>query len=806
MCTRRTSSRPPGAAAPPADEPPYMVFIKKHLKIIIAVAATVVVLVGGAAAAYFGGAFNNVITGGPDQPTVTTTVAAAVTTTTTKADDKEATTTVAATTTAATTTRAANTTDGNGTKTSIFQRKQNPAATSLFRELNIETYVSDDPTAKGAVEETLINFSNAVFGSARNATAEDSPYGGDVFGMEFSIDMNLSDAYVKMLAEMMFGPYEEDMYLDVIRLIGASSINTKIEVGGDVVNDNLNIEMAIDAEWNIKGRSFLSLFSYFDLNEIMFSVPALSSKLFCMESTLLPIPMGDFDSFQSQMTQLEGIGDYIDPLMPYIEKMIIAAIDELDVRDGGQETINLAGASVSVDTIDVIVNEESLIKAGIAALTTLKNDPKAQELILELYNDVIAELAEMPPFDGPMFSVALDGMIAQMEDTLDYIYYDESIRTRLYMYDGMLAGLALALPSEADVYGFVSVPGYGYAFWYDNMYYSDYEEYENQLPSHASFGQGERFEVHGLLNSTPTGYTGDLRLHLRDGDHSFDEKIMSFSNLGVKALFGAPVPTGSFTVNMNELYNAFAGNELSMISFVSQMAYNMQDLDDIPMIKNMEFTLDLEATSNEYLARITARDASMNSSIAMMFKCYFINKAISPPRGDRMNVDDFDADSGEVMALMLEVNANLNAKIDELVSMGYDVEWLKPLLSGALMGGAGDMYGDFGDSWDDHWGDLSSDEYDLLMFLMEFDGFLFPDSDKEIIDAEILSAMNAELLNIARNEIFARHGWVFNNPDLQLYFNQKSWYVPLYNNDSIRLNEIEEMNIDMIMIFESVYY
>ena len=35
-------------------------------------------------------------------------------------------------------------------------------------------------------------------------------------------------------------------------------------------------------------------------------------------------------------------------------------------------------------------------------------------------------------------------------------------------------------------------------------------------------------------------------------------------------------------------------------------------------------------------------------------------------------------------------------------------------------------------------------------------------------------------LYIARNEIFARHGRMFNRSDLQDYFNSQAWYEPLY--------------------------
>ena len=41
-------------------------------------------------------------------------------------------------------------------------------------------------------------------------------------------------------------------------------------------------------------------------------------------------------------------------------------------------------------------------------------------------------------------------------------------------------------------------------------------------------------------------------------------------------------------------------------------------------------------------------------------------------------------------------------------------------------------------------------------------------------------------LEIMRNEIYARHGWVFNRRDLQDYFGRQSWYQPkgnLYNRE-----------------------
>jgi len=57
-------------------------------------------------------------------------------------------------------------------------------------------------------------------------------------------------------------------------------------------------------------------------------------------------------------------------------------------------------------------------------------------------------------------------------------------------------------------------------------------------------------------------------------------------------------------------------------------------------------------------------------------------------------------------------------------------------------------------------------------------------------------------LKIMRNEIFARHGYIFKTEDMKNYFTQQSWYVPRYSNVDSDLTEIEKYNIEMIKRFE----
>ena len=57
---------------------------------------------------------------------------------------------------------------------------------------------------------------------------------------------------------------------------------------------------------------------------------------------------------------------------------------------------------------------------------------------------------------------------------------------------------------------------------------------------------------------------------------------------------------------------------------------------------------------------------------------------------------------------------------------------------------------------------------------------MLPSSDSYYYSYDELSSMSAWDLYIARNEIYARHGRMFNRSDLQDYFNSQSWYEPIY--------------------------
>ncbi|MEH7304535.1 YARHG domain-containing protein [Neobacillus drentensis] len=74
---------------------------------------------------------------------------------------------------------------------------------------------------------------------------------------------------------------------------------------------------------------------------------------------------------------------------------------------------------------------------------------------------------------------------------------------------------------------------------------------------------------------------------------------------------------------------------------------------------------------------------------------------------------------------------------------------------------------------------------------------ILPASDKRVMSVEDIANLTKGQLRLARNEIYARHGYIFKSQDLQTYFSSKSWYHPDHSFDG-SLNEVEKENVDFI--------
>ena len=78
----------------------------------------------------------------------------------------------------------------------------------------------------------------------------------------------------------------------------------------------------------------------------------------------------------------------------------------------------------------------------------------------------------------------------------------------------------------------------------------------------------------------------------------------------------------------------------------------------------------------------------------------------------------------------------------------------------------------------------------------------FPHSQTRVLTNEEITDRTPNFLRYARNEIFARHGYTFSDPDLQLYFQNQKWYKE--NGKQISLSDIEQQNVELLLAEEKV--
>jgi len=67
-----------------------------------------------------------------------------------------------------------------------------------------------------------------------------------------------------------------------------------------------------------------------------------------------------------------------------------------------------------------------------------------------------------------------------------------------------------------------------------------------------------------------------------------------------------------------------------------------------------------------------------------------------------------------------------------------------------------------------------------------------------------LKGMQTSELRIKRNEIFAKHGYIFQNSELKKYFSKFDWYSQKYKNVDNLLTDDDKKNIELIKKYENL--
>ena len=79
--------------------------------------------------------------------------------------------------------------------------------------------------------------------------------------------------------------------------------------------------------------------------------------------------------------------------------------------------------------------------------------------------------------------------------------------------------------------------------------------------------------------------------------------------------------------------------------------------------------------------------------------------------------------------------------------------------------------------------------------------YLLPHSSYSYLNYSDIAGFSKGELRLARNEIYARHGFIFQSDDLRAYFNSQDWYIP-DSSYSGNLSSIEKSNVDFIKSYE----
>lgn len=79
----------------------------------------------------------------------------------------------------------------------------------------------------------------------------------------------------------------------------------------------------------------------------------------------------------------------------------------------------------------------------------------------------------------------------------------------------------------------------------------------------------------------------------------------------------------------------------------------------------------------------------------------------------------------------------------------------------------------------------------------------YPEASARNLSEGELATKSCYELKIMRNEIYARHGYIFKTADMRAYFSRQSWYRPQASDVAGRLSGVERRNTQLIQQYES---
>lgn len=100
--------------------------------------------------------------------------------------------------------------------------------------------------------------------------------------------------------------------------------------------------------------------------------------------------------------------------------------------------------------------------------------------------------------------------------------------------------------------------------------------------------------------------------------------------------------------------------------------------------------------------------------------------------------------------------------------------------------------------------DLTRNSYDDCIMMQQMMQQEEPENAGTLVlNRPYLDGISKADLRLMRNRILADHGYRFTSKDLQEHFGKYGWYKPVDDNSTIKLNIIEQVNIELIKSAEA---
>lgn len=347
------------------------------------------------------------------------------------------------------------------------------------------------------------------------------------------------------------------------------------------------------------------------------------------------------------------------------------------------------------------------------------------------------------------------------------------------------------------------------------------------------------YSIYRLQLST-TGSTAEIEsLGYEAGDSKTETTWYDFTDENIENVFGAADLYGDDSYEDDDFYSSTDANSDAYIQvlnnydsfkdvnsggedvYLNEYAYEDEYTEDpLPYTINKFTYLDLDEDSENEV--VLEMDYGLDGAYAVLkeidgtiYGYDFNYRSINPLYADGTIMGSNGAANNELYRLEFTTDGaleNLDAGIDTTASTKTPATWYDFTDENIdkIIGGASQETSQTSSQGTSQTGSQGTSQNASLGSLMTInqknDGYVFNHTNEEYLSEDKLAYIPTEILRIARNEIYARHGYQFTS-DMKTFFENKTWYngtVPASQWSDSKLNTYEKKNVQLIQKYENL--